>query len=135
MVGGQRHVPAALPPGKIRYPLYRRLVAPAGLVWTVAGNLAPTMIRSPDRPARTESLYRMSYPGPHMYNIYICTFCSFQSGIGTGFSLRTSVFPCQYHSTSALCASSSKYCCYQKDTRAELGNLKEVMLCGKLRNI
>jgi hypothetical protein len=24
-VGGQRHVPAALPPGKTRYPLYRRL--------------------------------------------------------------------------------------------------------------
>jgi len=24
-VGGQRHAPAALPPGKNRYPLYRRL--------------------------------------------------------------------------------------------------------------
>ena len=24
-VGGQRHIPAALPPGKTRYPLYRRL--------------------------------------------------------------------------------------------------------------
>ena len=24
-VGGQRHVPATLPPGKTRYPLYRRL--------------------------------------------------------------------------------------------------------------
>jgi hypothetical protein len=24
-VGGQRHAPAALPPGKIRYPLYRKL--------------------------------------------------------------------------------------------------------------
>jgi hypothetical protein len=24
-VGGQRHAPAVLPPGKIRYPLYRRL--------------------------------------------------------------------------------------------------------------
>ena len=27
-VGGQRHAPAALPPGKTRYPLYRRLGAP-----------------------------------------------------------------------------------------------------------
>jgi len=26
--GGQRHAPAALPPGKIRYPLYRRLGGP-----------------------------------------------------------------------------------------------------------
>jgi hypothetical protein len=29
-VGGQRHVPAALPPGKSRYPLYRRLGGPQG---------------------------------------------------------------------------------------------------------
>jgi len=29
-VGGQRHAPAALPPGKTRYPLYRRLVGPPG---------------------------------------------------------------------------------------------------------
>ena len=29
-VGGQRHTPAALPPGKIRYPLYRRLGGPQG---------------------------------------------------------------------------------------------------------
>jgi len=27
-------------------------------------NLAPTGIRSPDPPARSESLYRLSYPGP-----------------------------------------------------------------------
>jgi len=29
-MGGQRHVPAALPLGKIRYPLYRRLDGPQG---------------------------------------------------------------------------------------------------------
>ena len=29
-VDGQCHVPAALPPGKIRYPLYRRLGGPQG---------------------------------------------------------------------------------------------------------
>ena len=29
-VGGQRHVPAALPPGKTRYPLYRSLGGPQG---------------------------------------------------------------------------------------------------------
>jgi hypothetical protein len=29
-VGGQRHAPAALPPGKTRYPLYRRLSGPQG---------------------------------------------------------------------------------------------------------
>ena len=30
VVGGQRHAPAALPPGKTRYPLYRRLGGPLG---------------------------------------------------------------------------------------------------------
>ena len=34
-----------------------------GPVWTGAEYLAPTEIRSPDRPARSESLYRLSYPG------------------------------------------------------------------------
>jgi len=29
-VGGQGHVPAALPPGRTRYPLYRRLDGPQG---------------------------------------------------------------------------------------------------------
>ena len=29
-VGGQRHAPAALPPGKTQYPLYRRLLGPQG---------------------------------------------------------------------------------------------------------
>ena len=35
-----------------------------GQAWTGAENLAPTGIRSPDRPARSESLYRLSYTGP-----------------------------------------------------------------------
>jgi hypothetical protein len=30
-VGGQRHAPAALPPGKTQYPMYRRLGGPQGL--------------------------------------------------------------------------------------------------------
>ena len=29
-VGGQRHAPAALPPGKTRYPFYRKLGGPQG---------------------------------------------------------------------------------------------------------
>jgi hypothetical protein len=55
-VGGQRHAPAALPSGKTGWA--------TGPVWTRAENLAPTRIRSPDRPARSESLYRLSYRGP-----------------------------------------------------------------------
>jgi hypothetical protein len=37
-----------------------------GPVWTGAENLASVGILSPDRPARNEALYRLSYPGPHI---------------------------------------------------------------------
>jgi len=36
-----------------------------GPVWTGAENLTPIGIRSPDRPAFSQSLYRLSYLGPH----------------------------------------------------------------------
>jgi hypothetical protein len=64
---GQRHATAALPPGKTRYPLYWWLGA-LEPVWTGAENLAPTGIRSPDRPARSESLYELSYPEAQVFN-------------------------------------------------------------------
>ena len=41
-----------------------------GPVWTGAENLA-TGIRSPDRPARTVSLYRLRYPGPLPRILYL----------------------------------------------------------------
>jgi hypothetical protein len=41
-------------------------VAP-GPVWTGAENFAFIGTQSPKRPARTESLYRLSYPGPLCY--------------------------------------------------------------------
>ena len=40
-VGGQRHAPAALPPGKTRHPLYWRLGGGTGPFWTGAENLTP----------------------------------------------------------------------------------------------
>ena len=57
-----------LPPGKTRYPFYRRLSGPQGRSGR-AENLVPTEIRSPDRPARSQSLYRLSYPA-HNYRCY-----------------------------------------------------------------
>jgi len=35
-----------------------------GPVWTGAENLSPTGILSPDRPARSKSLYQLRYPDP-----------------------------------------------------------------------
>jgi hypothetical protein len=60
----QRHAPAALPPVKTRYPLYRWLGAPHGRSGRVRKISPHTGIRSPDLPARSESLYRLRYPGP-----------------------------------------------------------------------
>jgi hypothetical protein len=51
----------SLTPGKTRYPLYRRQGGPQGRS-TGAETLASTGIQSPDRPARSQSLYRLSYP-------------------------------------------------------------------------
>ena len=60
-----------------------------GPVWTVA----EIGIRSPDRQARSESLYRLSYPGPHCtYTdvIYFYHISCMKSGVRkvTQYSLR-----------------------------------------------
>jgi hypothetical protein len=60
-VGGQRLATAALLPGETRYPLYRRRYGPQGQSGRVRRIASHTGIRSPDRPARSESLYRLSY--------------------------------------------------------------------------
>ena len=53
-----------LPLGKTRYSLYRRLGGPQGRSGQVRKISPTTGIRYPDRPARSQSLYRLSYPGP-----------------------------------------------------------------------
>jgi hypothetical protein len=60
-MGGQRHAPAALPPGKRPGTCF--IEGWVGLR-TGAENLTPIGIRSPDRLARSELLYRLSYLGP-----------------------------------------------------------------------
>jgi len=55
-VGGQHHAPAALPPGKNRYPLCRKLCGPQGRSGRVRKISSPTGIISPDRPARSDEL-------------------------------------------------------------------------------
>jgi len=48
--------------GKDPVPIVQETGSAPGPVWTDAENLAPTGIRSPDRPARNQSLYRLSCP-------------------------------------------------------------------------
>jgi len=68
-VGGQRHDPAALPPVKTRYPFYRKMCGSQGQSGQFRKISPLTGIRSPDRPACSVSLYRLSYPGPQNKNI------------------------------------------------------------------
>ena len=56
--------PGCFTPGKDPVPIVQEAGWAPGLVWMGAENLAPTGIRSLDRPARSKSLYRLSYPSP-----------------------------------------------------------------------
>jgi hypothetical protein len=85
-VSGQFHAPATLPPGKSpRYPFYRRLGGPQSRSgrYGEVNIFYPTGTRTPappSRPARSQSLYRLSYPGSRFlwhsnwlfkYNLYV----------------------------------------------------------------
>ena len=52
---------ALFTPGKEPVPIVQEAGWAPGPIWTGAEDLAPTRIRSPDRPARSQSLYRLSY--------------------------------------------------------------------------
>ena len=56
--------PGRFTSGKDPVPIVQEAWWAPGPIWTGAENFAPTGIRSPDRLARSESLYRLSYRGP-----------------------------------------------------------------------
>ena len=60
-VGGQRYAPVALSPGKEPVSIVQEAGLVPGPVWTGAENIASTGIRSPNRPVRSQSLYRKCY--------------------------------------------------------------------------
>jgi hypothetical protein len=62
-VGGQHHAPAAFTPGKDPVPIVQEAGWASEPVWIGAENLASTGIRSPDLPARSESLYQLRHLG------------------------------------------------------------------------
>jgi hypothetical protein len=65
-VGWSTPRPGRFTPGKeIPVPNLQEAGWDPGLLWTGAENVAHTGIRSSDRPARSESLYRVSCPGLH----------------------------------------------------------------------
>ena len=72
-VRGQRHAPVALPPGKSRYPSYRRLDGPQGLSGRVRKISPPPGFDPRTVQTVAQSLYQQSYPGSLYIYIYIYT--------------------------------------------------------------
>ena len=60
-MSGQQHAPAALYPKKDRVPYLKEGGWTPGPVWT-GGKSRPHRDSIPDRPARSQPLYRLSYP-------------------------------------------------------------------------
>jgi hypothetical protein len=60
--------PGRFTPGKGPVPIVQEAGWVPGPVWTCAKNLAHTGIQSQDRPARSQSLYRLSYPAPIIWH-------------------------------------------------------------------
>ena len=58
--GGQPHAPAASTPGKDPVPIVQEAGWAPGPVWTFEKS-RPHRDSIPDRPARSQSLYRLSY--------------------------------------------------------------------------
>jgi hypothetical protein len=67
-VCGQRRTTAGFTSRKNPVPIVWDAGWAPGTVWTGAKELAPTGIRSPNRPARSESLYRLNY----VYAVSLC---------------------------------------------------------------
>ena len=63
-------------PGKDPVPIVQEAGWAPGPVWTGAENLVPTGIRSPDHPARGQSLYWLRYPA-HISVIHLVYFTLF----------------------------------------------------------
>ena len=77
-------------PGKDSVPIVYEAGWASGPVWT-GGKSRPTEIRSPDRPARSQSLYRLSYPAHTC--LYMITKITISAGISESMSLFTSSSP------------------------------------------
>ena len=66
-------------PGKDPVPIVQEAGWAPGPIWTSAEKIDPTGIRSPDRPARSQLLYRLRYQACYCVNINVnvnlCFFC------------------------------------------------------------
>ena len=74
----------SLPPGKTRYPLYRRLDRSHSRSGQVRKISPPPGFDPPDHPAHSQSLYRLTYPG---YCVRTCLICHHHHRVQEGLGL------------------------------------------------
>jgi hypothetical protein len=67
--------PSRFTSGKDLVPIVQEVGWAPGPVWTGAENLTPIGIRSLDRQARSESLYRLSHPSPSLVSETVSNQC------------------------------------------------------------
>ena len=68
-LGGQSYAPAASTPLKDPVPIVQEAGWAPGPVW-MGGKSRPHLVSIPDRPARSQSLYRLSYRAhTHIHNL------------------------------------------------------------------
>jgi hypothetical protein len=92
-MGGQRHAPAALPRERPGTHCMGGWVGPrAGVDGCGISRLASGGTRSPDCPSRSESLYRLSRPGPLM----LCTLAWILIGSNCIFDFQNTKRQCIY---------------------------------------
>ena len=104
-VRSQRHAPALFTPRKDLVPIVQEAGWVPGPVWTGGENLASTGIRSPDRSARSQSLYRLSYPA-NIDSLRLGTILNMQSKLSVR---RTRTNCCSKASGSFLCCYGVQY--------------------------
>jgi hypothetical protein len=75
--GGGWSTPLFYPRARNLVPILQETEWASGPVWTRTENFAPPGVRTPDRPARNESLHQLRYPGRRGY--VICIYDKFVS--------------------------------------------------------
>ena len=85
-------------PGKYPVPIVQEVGWAPGPVWTGMENLAHTRIRSPNRPAYSQSLYRLSYLA-HIYSYGMVHFTCIDISSLVGKRTHSSTYKTDYTAT------------------------------------
>jgi hypothetical protein len=119
-VGGQHHASAALPTGKTRYLLYRRLGGPQGRSGRVR-QISPPPAFDPRTVQPVASRYWLSYPAHASYGSTVFNLCLFYLPplcvCGTAITVHLLILRSHYNSDEqAMSLLGERACCFSGDS-------------------